>query len=121
MSKPINRNSRAYVAEQRARREAAVEAARIEAETRNATQAQTIAAEALEKLGEVVRGEGPRVLPSGGVDSAYVQALRLALHAGGVLREKVDVNSKNVTRVEVVHADDAPGTLRKIDGDDEDE
>lgn len=118
--KTPNRNSQAYVAEQRARREAAVEAARIEAEKKNATQAQIIAAEALEKLGEVVRGEGP-ILPSGGVDSAFVQALRLALHAGGVLRDKVDVNSKNVTRVEVVHADDAPGTLRKLDGDDEGE
>lgn len=115
-----NRNSRAYVAEQRARREAAVEAARIEAETRNATVAQEIAAEALAKLKSVIAGEGP-ILPSGGLDSAYVQALRLALHAGGTLREKVDVNSKNVTRVEVVHADDAPGTLRKIDGDDENE
>lgn len=113
MAKPINRNSRAYVEEQRARREAAVEAARIEAETKNATAAQTIAAEALEKLGKVVRG--------GVADAAYVGALRLALHAGGLLRDKVDVNSKNVTRVEVVHADDAPGALRKIDGDDDGE
>lgn len=58
-----------------------------------------------------------RVIKEGIADAAYVGALRLALQAGGALIERQRV--EGITEVVVRHADDAPGTLKKVPGDDD--
>lgn len=59
-----------------------------------------------------------RVIEEGMAEAAYVGALRLSLHAAGALVEKQE--HSGITEVVIRFSDDAPGTLKKVPGGDDD-
>lgn len=117
------RTRKPTIAEIKATRDKAIQDAGTEMAVELFRMAQAGAKNALKKLARVVDGdEGvgrKNTMHGSEVDGSYVAALRLAVQAGGVLTQKVDVTSggDKVQSVNVVRCSDAPGTLQPMPDD----